>query len=151
MSNSGHTHPYPWELDTGTAEIIVQIFPAKTGLPIIATCETKEDAERIILCVNACRELSNEHLEDDAVVKLKQDRDQLQAQLKQAQQALEFLQEAHKKLREERDHLAKLPAPLLVLLKAHKEQMIKNGTSRRHPKPFNNVCEAIKRLEGGEW
>lgn len=38
---------------------------------------TEEDAKRIALCLNACRNLSNRQLEDDAVEKLREDRDLL--------------------------------------------------------------------------
>lgn len=43
----------------------------------ICTDATEEDAKRIALCLNACRNLSNRQLEDDAVEKLREDRDLL--------------------------------------------------------------------------
>ena len=43
--------------------------------------ENMANAQRIVACVNACRETSNENLEDDCVIKMKIDRDQLLLQL----------------------------------------------------------------------
>lgn len=93
MSNTKHT-PGLWRVAsalTPKGTVATDIFNSSGVIAQFNGEQGKADARRIVLCVNACRELSNEHLEDDAVVKLKQDRDQLQEQNKELKQALSEL------------------------------------------------------------
>lgn len=74
---------------------------AQDGMTIAAFVDepSEANARRLVACWNACEGISTEHLEDDAVRKLMQDRDlllaqrdELLAELKKALDSLEYVE-----------------------------------------------------------
>lgn len=94
-----HT-PEPWEVRSPIdVESMKAIYSTDRGwlvFKILNSDRGRADAERIVACVNACREFSNEMLLDDGLVKLRNDRDELLAALQSAIADIEFaIEEGH--------------------------------------------------------
>lgn len=76
-----HT-PEPWRVwDHGGDAVIEVLIPGTTDVyGDISTSLSPENVRRIVACVNACADVSDEDLADDCVKKMKADRDNLLAQ-----------------------------------------------------------------------
>ncbi len=102
---SGQHTPGPWRAGNGTV-----LADSEKGLTVsgafgkeafdyyggylIGESISRANAERIVACVNACRDLDDEALADDAVVKTREDRNNLLESLKLAKDQLRELHES---------------------------------------------------------